>query len=139
MQSVQEFHLCLFSSSAEVILVSFTSSTFSVHSETNLSTNFFYTHNFRSLNILQHDMIYHIHTHDYMNFKQIFCLIHFYQLIPCIHTCIYHHFNVVYYYKRLHLIYIYIYTFHAILCVLFHLSTSAFRLAKLVFFSVFVV
>ena len=44
--SMQELHLCLFSSSAEcnsveVILASFISSTFSVHSSTHLSTNFF--------------------------------------------------------------------------------------------------
>ena len=41
MYSVQELHLCLFLFSVEVILASFTSSTFSVHSSTNLSTNFF--------------------------------------------------------------------------------------------------
>ena len=41
MYSVQELHLCLISSSAELILVSFTSPTFSVHFSTNLSTNFF--------------------------------------------------------------------------------------------------
>ena len=51
MHSVQELHLCLFSflaecssiecNSIEVILASFTSSTVSVHSSTNLSTNFF--------------------------------------------------------------------------------------------------
>ena len=39
--NVQELRLCLFSFSAEVILASFTSSTFSVYSSTNLSTNFF--------------------------------------------------------------------------------------------------
>ena len=37
-----------------------------------------------------------------------------------IHTCIYLHSSVVYYYKYCHLVYIYTYTFHAILCVLFH-------------------
>ena len=41
MYSGQELHLCLFLSSARVILAIFTSSTFSVHSRTNLSTNFF--------------------------------------------------------------------------------------------------
>ena len=57
--SVQELHLflCLFSSSAEVILVSFTSSIFSVHSSTNLPTIFFYTYNFHSANSHQHHML----------------------------------------------------------------------------------
>ena len=43
MYSVQELHLflCLFPSSAEVILASFTCSIFSVDSSTNLLTNFF--------------------------------------------------------------------------------------------------
>ena len=47
MYGVQELHLCLFllssaeCNSVEVILANFTSSTFSVHSSTNLSTNFF--------------------------------------------------------------------------------------------------
>ena len=41
MCSVQELHLCLFSSSPKAILASFTFSTVSVHSSTNLSTNFF--------------------------------------------------------------------------------------------------
>ena len=41
MCSVQELNLCLFSSSPKAILASFTSSTVSVHSSTNLSTNFF--------------------------------------------------------------------------------------------------
>ena len=35
MCSMQELHLCLFSSSAEIILASFTFSAFSVHSSTN--------------------------------------------------------------------------------------------------------
>ena len=41
MYSVQELHLCLFLFSVEVILASFTSSTFSVHSSISLSSNFF--------------------------------------------------------------------------------------------------
>ena len=41
MCSVQELHLYLFSSSDRVILASFTSLTVSLHSSTNLSTNFF--------------------------------------------------------------------------------------------------
>ena len=41
MHSVQELHLCLFSFSVEVVLASFASSTFSVHSSISLSANFF--------------------------------------------------------------------------------------------------
>ena len=41
MCSVEELHLCLFSFAPKVILASFTTSTVSVHSSTNLSTNFF--------------------------------------------------------------------------------------------------
>ena len=41
MCSVQVLRWCLFSSSAKVILADFTSSTFSVHSSTNLSANVF--------------------------------------------------------------------------------------------------
>ena len=37
--SVQELHLSLFSSAPKAVLASFTSSTVSVHSSTNLSTN----------------------------------------------------------------------------------------------------
>ena len=42
MYSMQELHLCLFSSSAEVILASFTSPTFSVYFSTILSIFFLY-------------------------------------------------------------------------------------------------
>ena len=41
MYSVQELHLCLFSSPAEVTLANFTCSTFLVHSSVGLSTNSF--------------------------------------------------------------------------------------------------
>ena len=41
MYNVLKLHLCLFSFSAKVILASFTFSLVSVHSSTNLSTNFF--------------------------------------------------------------------------------------------------
>ena len=41
MYKVQELHLYFFSFSGKVILAIFTSSTVSVHSSTNLSTNFF--------------------------------------------------------------------------------------------------
>ena len=81
-----------------------------------------YICNLHSLNILQHHMIYHIHIHNYQDSKKILydnCL---HQSILYIHTCIYLHFNVVYYYKHLHLTYIYIYKFHAILYILFYLS-----------------
>ena len=63
MYNVQE-DLNTFLGSAKVILASFTSSTISVHSSTNLSTDFFYTYNFQSLNTYQHPMIYHIHIHN---------------------------------------------------------------------------
>ena len=46
--------------SARVILASFTSSTVSVHSSTNLSSNFLCTYNFHSLNIHQCHTLYHI-------------------------------------------------------------------------------
>ena len=68
MEGVQEHsHIFsyLFPCSAKVILVSFTSSISSEHSSTNLSINIFYICNFRSQNILQHHMIYHIHIHNY--------------------------------------------------------------------------
>ena len=63
--SMQELHLCLFLSSDAVILSNFTSSISLVHSSTNLSTNFFLHLQFHNLNIHQHHMIYHIHTHNY--------------------------------------------------------------------------
>ena len=63
-------------------------------------------------------MIYRFHTHNYYDFKHILYYIHLYQSILYIRIDIYHHSNVVYYYKRSHLIYIYTYTFHAILCLL---------------------
>ena len=64
-------------------------------------------------------MIYQIHIHSYWDSKYILYHIHLYQSILCIHTCIYHHSSVAYYYKRLYLVYIYTYTFHAIFSVLF--------------------
>ena len=107
MYSVQELHLFLCSAI-------FTSSIFSVHSSVSLSTNFSCTYNFYYLDILQHHMIYHIHIHNHYDSKYILFHIHLYQSILCIHTCIFHHSNVVYFYKCLHLI-----TFHAIICVFF--------------------
>ena len=41
--------------------------------------------------------------------------IHLYQLILYIHICIYHHSSIVYYYKHCYLVWIYTYTFCAIL------------------------
>ena len=75
--SVQELHLCFFSSSAElhsanVIPAIFASSIFSVHYSTNLSRKkgyFFYIYSFYNLNILQHRMIYGIHTPNYLDSK----------------------------------------------------------------------
>ena len=128
MNSVQELHLCIFSTelhsmelhSIKDISHIFASSTFLVHSSTNYQLIFFCTYSFHSLNIHQHHMIYHIHTRNYQDSKQTLCRIQLYELIICIQTCIYHYSNVVYYYKRFHLTYIYTYTFHAILCVFFH-------------------
>ena len=66
MYGVQELHLCLFfSSSAEVILTSFTSSAFSVHSPLSYQLTFFCTYSIHSLNIHQYHMIYHNHTNNY--------------------------------------------------------------------------
>ena len=79
---------------------------------------FFCIYNFYSLNTLQHHIIYHILIHNYQDPKQILYYIFYYHF--CIHICIYHYSNVVYYYKHLHLIFIYIYKFHAILYVIFH-------------------
>ena len=69
MYSVQELHLCLLLFSAKAILAIFTSSAFSVHSSTSLSTSFSYVYNFHSLNTHQGHMIYHIHTHSYSDSK----------------------------------------------------------------------
>ena len=81
---------------------------------------FFYTYNLRSLNVLQHRMLYHIHSHNGLDSKYIFYHIFLCQSILCIHIYIYHYSNVVYYYKHLHIVYIYIYKFHGVLCVLFN-------------------
>ena len=134
MYSVQEQQLCIFSTelhsmelpSVKAISVIFTSSIFSVDSSINLSTNFFLHLQFSQSEYSPTSQIYHIHTHSYQDSKQILCHIHLYQLILCIHTCIYHHSNVVYYYKRLHIINIYTYTFHAILVLDIKLNTLTF-------------
>ena len=111
-----------FSCSAKVISAILISEIFSGLTSTNLSTNFFCTYNLNSLNILQHHMIYRIHIHNYYDFKKILYHSCLHQSILYIHTCIYLYSNVVYYCKHLHLICIYIYKFHAILHILFHLS-----------------
>ena len=80
---------------------------------------FFYTWNFHNLNIPLHYMIIHIHTHSYLGSNLTL------YRIPCqsiifIHIGIYFHSTFAYYCKHLHLVYIDIYKFHAVLCVLFH-------------------
>ena len=120
MPSVQELYLCLFSFSVEVILTTFTSSTFSVHSSTNSSTNFLLhlqfsqskcsptshdlSHSHSKLLGLQIDPLSHtplsinsLHSHLYLSSFQR-CL-----LLQTLASNLYLH-----------------YTFHAILCVLFH-------------------
>ena len=67
MCSVKKLHLCLLSSLVEVILDNFTSSTFSIHFSTSLSTIFFIHLSFISLNTYRHHMIYHIHTYNYLD------------------------------------------------------------------------
>ena len=84
------------------------------------SLTFFCTYNFHSLNILQHHMIYGIHIHNYQGSKYILYTIHLCQSTLCIHTCIYLHSTFGYHYKYLHQVYISIYTFYTILCILFH-------------------
>ena len=122
MYSVQELYLRLLSCSAEVFLASFTSSTVSVHSSINLSTNSFLLLQFSWSKYSQksHDLS-HSHS-ELLEFQIDIYHIHLYQLILylCILTFIHHHSNVVYYCKHFHQIYIYSYTFHTILYVLFH-------------------
>ena len=64
--SVQE-GLHWFSYSTKVIPEISTSSTFSLYSSTNLSTDFFL--HLHSYTTLKYDMIYHIHTHNYSDSK----------------------------------------------------------------------
>ena len=128
----QELHLWLFSfsvecNSIEVISAIFASSIFSVHFSISLSTNLLLHLQFSQskYSATSHDLS---HSHSQLLGFQIPIHIHLYQLIlhsqphlhVCIHTCIYNHSNVVYYYKRLHLICIYIYMFHVILLILFY-------------------
>ena len=128
MYNIQELHLFLCSFSLAI----FTSSMFQYIIQSVYQIFFFYTCNFYNLDILQYHMIYYIHIHNYQDSNYIPHHIHLYQSVLYIHTDIYHHSNVVYCYKHLHLVYIYTYTFHAILCALFHqflirLNTLAFK------------
>ena len=66
---------------------------------------YFYTYNFYNLNILQHHMIYHIHTHNCRDSKEILDHAFLCQLILYIHICICLHSIFFYCYKHLHLIY----------------------------------
>ena len=120
MYNMQELHLYLFSFSARVTLVSFTSSTVSLHSSINLSANLFLYLQFllSKYSLKSHDLL---HSHSQLlGFHTYSIQIRLYQLILYIHICIYFYYNDVYYYKQLHLIHIHIYMFHAILCFLFH-------------------
>ena len=128
MYSVHEMHLWIFSRelhsvelhSVKVISTIFASSTFLVHSLTNLLTNFF-------LHLLSSQSKYSPTSHDLSHSHwqllgfQIDPLSHITLSINSLHSHLHlSSFQRCYYYKRLHLIYIYTYTFHAILCVLFH-------------------
>ena len=84
---------------------------------------FFYIYKFYNLNILQHHMIYHIHNHNYQNYKQILS-----QSILCIHICIYLYSIFVYYYKHLHLIYVCTYTLCGILYIFFHQFLTLYKI-----------
>ena len=104
--------LCLFSSSTKDTLASFTSSTFSTHSSTGLSTNLILQSQFSysKYSPMSHDLFY---LYNYKDPKYIFYHIQLSQSTLCIHVCIYLHFTFVFYFKHLHQVYIYIYTFHA--------------------------
>ena len=119
MQGLHLF-LCLFSSSAKVILASLLLQHFQYILQLVYQLIFLCTNNFCNLNILQHHMIYRIHIHNYLDSKQILYCIHLSQSILYIHTCIYLYSTFAYYYKHLHLVYICIYKFHVILCFLCH-------------------
>ena len=101
-------HMHLFSCPAKVIPAIFTTSIFSVHFPTNLSTKLF-------LHLQFSKSKYSPTSHD-LWYSQSQLLGHLYQSSLCIHTCIYHYSTFVYYYKHLHQVCIHIYTFCAILC-----------------------
>ena len=125
MYSMQELRLCIFSTelhTVKVILASFTSSTVSVHCSISLSTNFSLQLQFSQSKYspTSNDLS---HSHLQLLGFQIDPLSHAPLSINSLqvnHTRIHHHSHVAYYYKCLHIIYIYTYTFYAILCVLFH-------------------
>ena len=117
--SVQELHSCLFSSSPEAILASFTSSTFSVHSSVSLSTTFFLHVQFSQSKYSPalHDLS---HSHSQLLGFEINILSHTPLSIIFLHSHLHLSSFQRYYYKRLHRIFICIYKFHAILYVLVH-------------------
>ena len=129
MNSVQELNLCIFSvecysierSSAEVISAIFTSSVFSVHSSTNLSTIFFLHLQFSQSKYspTPHDLS---HSHSQLLGFQIDPLSHVLLSI----NSLYSHLRLSSFQRSLllslHQIYIYDYTFHAI-CVSFFISS----------------
>ena len=116
MYSMQELNVFLCS----FLLAIFTSLAVSVHFSISLSANCFLHLKFlySSYSPTSHDLL---HSHSQLVGFQINSLLHTpLSIYFYIYTYIYHHSNVVYYYKLLHLVYIYTYTFYAILFVLFH-------------------
>ena len=108
MYNMQE--LCLHF--VELIFTKLVSLIFSSHSSINLSTNLFLHLQFSESKYSpkSHDLS---HSHSQLLGFQEYPLWHTpYQSVLYVSIDIYHHSNVVYYYKHLHLIYIYTYTFH---------------------------
>ena len=74
MYSAQELNLCIFS--VKIISAIYTLSIFSVHSSTNLSTNFSCFYSFHSLNIHQHPLLHtplsvnSLHSHLHLSLFQ---------------------------------------------------------------------
>ena len=96
-----------------ILLTKLVSSIVSLHSSTNLFTNLFLHLQFSQS---KYSPISHDLSHSQLLQFHAYPLSHTpYQLFLYIRICIYFYSNVVYYYKQLHLIYIRIYTFHAIL------------------------
>ena len=118
--SVQELHLYLFSFLDKVILASFTSSTVSAHSSTNLSTNIFLHLQFSQskYSLTSHALS---HSHSQLLVFEIKPLSHpplsTNSLHSHLHLSLFQHCLLL----QILVIYYHIYTFHAILCVLFHL------------------
>ena len=120
MYSVLELHLYLFLFQLELFQLVLFLQHFQYFLQPVYQLIFSSTYNFHSPNTHQYHMIYHAHTHNYQDSKQILYHMHLYQLILCNHTCIYGHSNVVCCYKLLHLMYIHTYAIHTILCVSFY-------------------